>query len=152
MSARWTECPREHETLAMVQAGRWPDGCDGEIRAHAEACAVCRDVARVGSVVAADAHGALRSVRVPASGLIWWRMQRRAREEAARTTARAITVVQAVCVTGGVAAAVALGRTFLFGAGVPAAALASWSLPLLIALAASLSLAPVAVYWAVGRE
>jgi hypothetical protein len=170
MRARRLECPCERETLAALQAGRWPDCCDDATREHACACEVCRDLLLIASTLAADFQHGVRSAHVPASGLVWWRMQRRARQEAARATARAITVVQAICVGGGVIAAIILARVFGFslsaalassgfapaagfahGAGLTAA-LAQWTLPLLIALASWLALAPVAFYLAVSRD
>ena len=115
-----TNCPQENETLSMVQAGRWPDGCDDAMRTHVAACSTCADIVRVGSLIAADYHASLRSSHVPASGLVWWRMQRRARQEAIRTASRVITVVQAIAVAAGVAVAigilVATSRAFSFGA------------------------------------
>jgi hypothetical protein len=152
-----TGCPQEQETLSIVQAGRWPDGCDDAMRMHAAACPPCADIVRVGSLIAADYHAAVRTARVPASGVVWWRMQRRTRQEAIRTASRVITVVQAIAVAAGVAAAigilVATGRAFSFGAAdLSKAALAQWGIPLLIALASSLALAPVAVYLAVSKD
>lgn len=150
-------CPQENETLLLVQAGRWPDGCDEAMRAHAAACSTCGDIVRVGSLIAADYHASLRSAAVPASGVVWWRMQRRARQEAIRTASRVITVVQAIAVAAGVAVAigilVATSHAFSFGASdLPKAKLAQWSIPLLIALASWLALAPVAVYLAVSKD
>lgn len=150
-------CPQEQETLSMVQAGRWPDGCDDTMRTHVAACATCGDVVRVGSLIAADYHASLRSSQVPAPGLVWWRMQRRSRQEAIRTASRVITVVQAIAVAAGVAVAigilVATSRAFSFDAtAVSKTVLAQWSLPLIIALASWLALAPVAVYLAVSKD
>ncbi|MBV8543183.1 MAG: hypothetical protein JO093_24015 [Acidobacteria bacterium] len=152
-----TNCPQEQETLSIVQAGRWPDGCDDAMRAHAAACPTCGDIVRVGSLIAADYHASLRTSHVPASGVVWWRMQRRARQEAIRTASRVITVVQAIAVAAGVAVAIgilaATSRAFSFGAGdVSKAVLAQWSIPLIIALASWLMLAPVAVYLAVSKD
>ena len=150
-------CPQENETLLLVQAGRWPDGCDEAMRAHTAACPTCADIVRVGSLIAADYHASLRTSYVPASGVVWWRMQRRARQEAIRTASRVITVVQAIAVAAGVAVAIgilaATSRAFSFGAGdLSKAVLAQWSIPLIIALASWLALAPVAVYLAVSKD
>jgi len=150
-------CPHENETLSMTQAGRWPDGCDDAMRAHVDACSTCADIVGVGSLIAADYHASLRSTAVPLSGLVWWRMQRRTRQEAIRTASRVITVVQAIAVAAGVAVAigilVATSRAFAFGpADLSKAFLAQWGIPLLIALASWLALAPVAVYLAVSKD
>jgi hypothetical protein len=150
-------CPQENETLSIVQAGRWPDGCDDAMRSHSAACDTCADIVRVGSLIAADFHASLRSSPVPASGVVWWRMQRRARQEAIHTASRVITVVQAIAVAAGVAVAigilVATSRAFSFGPGdFSKAVLAQWGIPLIIALASWLALAPVAVYLAVSKD
>jgi hypothetical protein len=150
-------CPQENETLSIVQAGRWPDGCDDVMRTHAAGCSTCGDIVRVGSLIAADYHASLRGAHVPASGVVWWRLQRRARQEAIRTASRVITVVQAIAVAAGVAVAIgilsATSRAFSFSAGdFSKAVLAQWSIPLLIALASWLALAPVAVYLAISKD
>jgi len=150
-------CPQENETLSMVQAGRWPYGCDDAMRTHVDACATCADIVRVGSLIAADYHASLRSSHVPASGLVWWRMQRRSRQEAIRAASRVITVMQAIAVAAGVAVAigilVATGRAFAFSpAEVSRTVLAQWGLPLIIGLASWVMLAPVAVYFAVSKD
>src|SRR4029077_4519383 len=103
-----SECPREQETLAVVQAGRWPDGCDDAGRAHAEGCPVCSDIVRIAALVSADSQAGIRTAHVPNSGLIWWRMQRRARQEAVRTASRVITIVQAIAVAAGVSVAMGI--------------------------------------------
>jgi len=152
-----TNCLQEHETLAIVQAGRWPDGCDDAIRSHAAACATCRDIVRVASLIRNDYHATIRAAHVPASGLVWWRMQRRSHQEAVRTASRVITVVQAIAVAAGLAVAIgilaATSRAFGFApADLPRTVLAQWAVPMLIALASWLALAPVAVYLAVSKD
>lgn len=152
-----SECLQEQETLTIVQSGRWPDSCDDVSRAHIKECTICGDIVRVGALIANDYQASARVARVPNSGLVWWRMQRRAKEEAVRKASRVITIVQAIAVAAGVAVAigilVATGRAFSFGpADVSRTVLAQWGIPLLIALAAWLALAPVAVYLAVSKD
>jgi hypothetical protein len=152
-----TNCPQEHETLSIVQAGRWPDGCDDAIRTHVDGCSTCRDIVRVASLIHNDYQAGVRVAHVPASGLVWWRMQRRARQEAVRTASRVITVVQAIAVAAGVAVAMgiiaATTRAFGFApAELSRTVLAQWAVPMLIALASWLALAPVAVYLAVSKD
>jgi hypothetical protein len=151
------ECPFEQETLAIVHSGRWPHGCDDASRSHIDACTSCGDVIRVASLVASDYQATLRTARVPNSGLIWWRTQRRARQEAVRTASRVITIVQAIAVAAGVAVAlgiiIATSRAFAFApSDISRTIVAQWGIPLLIALAAWLALAPVAVYLAVSKD
>jgi hypothetical protein len=150
-------CPQEQETVAIVQAGRWPDGCDDAMRTHLGACSTCAEIVRVGSLITADYHASLRRAHVPASGAVWWRMQRRTRQEAIRTASRVITIVQAIAVAAGVAVAigilVATSRAFSFSpAEVSRTVLAQWGVPVIIALASWLALAPVAVYLAVSKD
>lgn len=152
-----SECLQEQETLAIVHAGRWPDGCDDASRAHIKECTTCGDIVRIGAVIANDYQASVRTAHIPNSGLVWWRMQRRTKQEAVRNASRVITIVQAIAVAAGVAVAigilVATGRAFSFGpADVSQAMLAQWGIPLLIALAAWLALAPVAVYLAVSKD
>ena len=144
-----SQCPREQEALTLIRAGRWPDGCDDELRAHVSVCVPCNESVQIASMLTADYRAAVRTAPVPTSGLVWWRVQRRARQEAARTVARVVTTVQAASVVIGLAVAIGIAgadnvlRTFALGP-VPA-----WSIPLLLALSAWLALAPVAVYFAV---
>lgn len=148
-----SECTRTNETLDLVRAGRWPDGCDDETRAHISACGDCGDTVQVASMIAADYHAAVRTARVPSSGLVWWRAQRRARQEAEHTAARILTLVQGVSVAVGLTVAVAIAgpenvsRAFTF-----AATFSHWGVPVLLGVTASFALAPVAVYLAVSRD
>ena len=94
------ECASEDEVLAAVGTSRWPDRVDAELRAHVAQCAVCRDLVAVAVAFAApesSAAGAhVPSPRLPDSGVVWLRAQMRARQEAARTAVRPITVAQAL--------------------------------------------------------
>ncbi|HEU4887334.1 MAG TPA: hypothetical protein VFV49_05565 [Thermoanaerobaculia bacterium] len=144
-----SECLRAQEALDLVRAGRWPDGCDEETRTHITACTDCADSVQVASMIAADYHAAVRTARVPSSGLVWWRAQRRARQEAEHNAARIVTLVQGVSVAIGVTVAVAIaGPESVSHALAFVSTLPAWSLPVLLGLSASLALAPVAVYLA----
>jgi hypothetical protein len=144
-----SECTRQQEIVAIVRAGRWPDGCDDDTRAHVAACADCTESVQIATLLTDDYRAALRTARVPGSGLVWWRMQRRAREEAARNAARVVTLVQGICVVLGIALAVQI-----LGAENLTQALARWNLPLILGLTLTLALAPavVAVYLALSRD
>lgn len=155
-----SDCTREQETLDLVRAGRWPDGCDDETRAHVASCAQCGESVQIASLLTNDYRAAARAAHVPTSGLVWWRVQRRAREEAARNAARVVTLVQAISVVIGVAAALGIAgaqnvsRAFSFAPKelFSITTLSQWSIPLLLALTVWLALAPVAVYLAVSRD
>ena len=133
-------CPREAEILRAIEARHWPDRCDDELRAHAAACADCADLIDVATALTDDRETAMHAAHVPPSGAVWWRAQMRARQEAMRAARRIISVVQAAAVL------VALVAVFLILG--PALPTIHWTLPLILALASPLVLAPVAVYFA----
>lgn len=147
-----SDCPREQETLDLVRAGRWPDGCDDETRAHVAACAQCGESVQIASLLTDDYRAAVRTARVPTSGLVWWRVQRRTREEAARNAARVVTLVQALSVIIGIAVALGIVGIENVSRAFSVAALSHWSPLLLLAVMVWLTLAPVALYLAVSRD
>jgi predicted anti-sigma-YlaC factor YlaD len=146
-------CGREADVWRAVEARHWPDRCDDELRAHVAACASCADLVEVASALAEERDAAMRAAHVPASGTVWWRAQLRARQDAARIARRAINVVQAATV-----AVAVIGATLIFTAGggfdwlAGVAASVHWNLPLILAVATPLSLAPVALYFAVTED
>jgi hypothetical protein len=167
-----TECKREQDVLDAVAAGRWPDRCDDELRAHVAGCAICADVVDVARAFQDEHEIAWRHAQVPPSGRVWWRAEMRARHEAARKAAQPITFVQGVagaCAAGIAAALIGLVWPAVweslgvlaaltsvkgaFDAGVLEIASASAALPpqillsLGIALAAGLVLTPLALYF-----
>jgi hypothetical protein len=114
---------------------------------------------------------AWRDAHLPPSGVVWWRAQLRAREDAARAAARPLAFIH------GVAASVAVWLVVALVRAVPPAYLSTWRawvaglipditfrmpdvasvtgavpLSLLLLLAAWLLLAPVAIYFAVVDE
>ena len=133
-------CPREAEILRAIEARHWPDRCDDELRAHAGSCADCADLVHVATALTDDREDAVHAAHVPPSGAVWWRAQMRARQEAARAARRVISIVQTAAVL------VALVAVYLILG--PTLPTIHWSLPLLLALASPLILAPVAVYFA----
>ena len=173
-------CTREPETIRAAWSGAWPTGCDDELREHVAGCAVCRDAVGLAAVFREERQGAAREARVPASGLVWWRAQLRVRREAARTADTPVAVAHGFALVGGLVAAVAVVLALVpsvpavFGAitgSLPSRAHLVSSLPsatgalsglstasllaqpgILIVLAATLLLAPVAVYLVVARD
>jgi hypothetical protein len=150
------ECAREPEIVEAVGFGRWPDRCP-ELVAHAASCELCRDVVEV---------ALCREAQPPAAGMVWWRATIRARAEAARTATQPISVVQGIagaCIVGATAGLVSVAwqpmrwvdrigelaiQFELQRAGIAAASTfaATHGLPLLLAVAAGLVLAPLALY------
>jgi hypothetical protein len=149
-------CPRESEVLDALTTARWPD----EVRAHVDACATCGELVVVTNAFREELLATAREANVPPSGLVWWRMQRREREEAARVASRAITFVQASSILGSIALALTIagglsgmsdkwlawiGHTATFASGIPL-------LPLIVTAAASLLLAPVVLWFVFAEE
>jgi hypothetical protein len=94
-------CEREAAVLEALQAGRWPDACDKELRAHVAQCALCAEVVLVAKVLRQEDATALAQAHLPAPGLVWWKAQIRARRAAAERAAAPITMVErlaAACV------------------------------------------------------
>lgn len=99
-------CERELEVVTALMDGRWPDGCEPALRAHAAACTACSELVQIAGAVREQHLATMQEAAVPPSGLVWWRAQRRSRQEALATVSRAITTVQAASV--GIAVAIAL--------------------------------------------
>jgi hypothetical protein len=101
------ECPREADVLDAVASGRYP-ARDLEIAAHVAECAVCTDLAVVAAAMAQDDEAAWTDAAPPASELVWWRAQLRARSEAAQAAARPMAIVQGLAAVVAIAALVAV--------------------------------------------
>jgi predicted anti-sigma-YlaC factor YlaD len=99
-------CEREIEVVTALMEGRWPDGCEPALRAHAAACTPCGELVQIAGAVREQHLATMQEAAVPPSGLVWWRAQRRSRQEALATASRAITTVQAASV--GIAIVIAL--------------------------------------------
>jgi hypothetical protein len=166
--ARSRECPREADVLEAVSMGRWPECADAELVAHVTSCPTCTDVAGISFALHDDRLALTLSAPVPASAIVWWRAQRRARAEAARAAARPLTIVQgigAVCGLAMLVAAVAFASpafahwfgglasllpaadasTVAASSGEPSALRWFWPMAIGVCLIAT----PVAVYFAV---
>jgi hypothetical protein len=154
-------CPRESEIYDAIAAARWPDACEEELRAHASSCAGCADLVLITTSMAGDGYGDIAAAHVPTSGVVWWRIQRREREEAARAASRTITILQA----SSIAAAIALALTILGGVSAMNDSVRSWfshalqltgtlqwDLVFLGAVVMTLALAPVALYFAFSED
>ena len=146
-------CEREAEVWRAVEARHWPERVDDELRAHAASCASCGDLAEVASVLVDEQEIAVRAAHVPSSGLVWWRAQMRVRQDAARTVRRIISALQAAAVLVAVIGAALVVRAnggFAWIANTVSEA--HFSLPVIVALAAPLLLAPAVVYFAVSKD
>ena len=146
-----TRCDREDEVLA----GR--HGSDAALRAHVASCADCAELVTLADAILDERNIAVHEASIPGSGAAWWRIQQRARRDAERAAARTVTIVQAVAISAALAIALALlGAPSLAWFARPG--LPSWStvvgsgMPLVLAGALWLALAPVAVWLAVTEE
>jgi hypothetical protein len=102
------ECRHEADVLAAVSTNRWPGRVDAELRDHVATCDICTDVIAVVAAFDAETEAARGLARVPDSGIVWWKAQMRARQDAARAAARPITVAQSVAFAATVGVAGAL--------------------------------------------
>ena len=103
-----TECSCEDDVLDAINLGRWPEQADAALREHVATCSVCADLTQVAVLLQDEREGALQEARVPGSGLVWWRAQLRARQEAARAAERPIAFVEGLTVACGLGVAFAV--------------------------------------------
>ncbi len=92
----FADCPREQDLIDALTTDQWPDRCDEDLKAHVAACEGCRDLVAVLAPLGEAWTDARAEAHVPASGMVWWRAQMRARQEAARAAARPIAVAQTI--------------------------------------------------------
>ena len=99
----FADCSREQDLIDALTTEQWPNRCDEDLKSHVAGCQGCQDLIAVVAPLG-DAWAASRAdAHVPASGMVWWRAQMRARQEAARAAARPITVVQVIAMLAGYA-------------------------------------------------
>ena len=155
------ECLREAEVVESVANGAWPSASTADLKAHVASCAICGELAAVADAIRADCQSARAHLQVPSAGLVWWRAQLRARQQNAEAAGRPITYVQ---VAAGVFAASLL---FMLGGLVwpslresvawidlisHVADTGRFWLPLAVAIAAWLVLAPVVLLFALSDD
>ena len=98
--------------------------------------------------MAATFRDAARAARVPSSGLMWWRIQLRAKREAEAEAVRAVSRIQGIVP----ALAVAFGLVVLVAGGWRPIVNVPWGAPLLLASIAGAVLMPVVVWLALARD
>jgi hypothetical protein len=158
------ECPREQDVLDEIEAGRWPELAPEDLRAHAAACAACRDFVDVVPLLREAGQASCDEVTPPSAGQVWWRAELRAKNEAARAAQRPMTIAQAIaaaCTIAVLLALVSIATPTLLGwlgrlsgavqvPGVDLAAVTGfvgqWRGVVALALGVWLVLAPVAIY------
>jgi hypothetical protein len=159
------ECVREAEVLEAVAFRRWPEQC-GDLAAHVSSCEICADVLEVARALHDDRDRLCREAQPPSAGMVWWRATIRARAEAARTASQPISVLHGVAGACFVGAAAGLATVAWHSmhwmdrigelavnlesrrADIAAASTlaAGHGLPILVAVACGLVLAPLAIY------
>ena len=107
------ECAFEPEVLDAVRTGRWPHRCEVSLVSHARTCAVCADLAEVAAAMneAVEQEGDVPPLPLPAA--IWWRAQRQARIEAARSASLPLRLAQAAALACAIALAAGFGGAVL---------------------------------------
>ena len=108
------DCPREQDVMKTVAPEQWPDGYTDELHAHIAACAICTDVLEVARAIHEDCEAAENNAQVPQippAGLVWWRAEIRARQEAMRAASRPMTLVQAFGAASGIGVALNFARS-----------------------------------------
>ena len=136
-------CAREHETLAALLTGQWPDACDEELRSHVLACSACVEVVAVAGAFRGE-RDLIRSAEVPPAAHVWWRAAARLRADAGVVAFRPIVWMQA----GAAAAVAGVAAAYFSRLSIPPAATdVTWLIapPLVIAGAAMVLLTPLAL-------
>jgi hypothetical protein len=118
------ECVRSADLLAAMTSGPVSQLSDDELLKHAETCESCREMVTVVSALRAERDRLRRNSTVPSAGLVWWRAQLRARQQAALRAAAPVTAVHAAAVVAAVVLAVALVSVLIRSLGT--ASLAGW--------------------------
>ncbi len=164
------QCSREAEVIraAWGEGGRAP--LHDELAAHLADCPACAQTAALARLFHDERELLVAAAHPPSAGAVWWRSQRRAREEAARKAARPIALVHGVALGCAAAAAAAVaaygvngvrevvgrfdGLASRWQAAVPSVPGGPVTLPhvAVLMLAVALILAPVAIYLALSEE
>lgn len=158
-------CPREQEIVELLVSGGWANEGDDALRAHAAQCGACAETLELARLLRDDQRVLCEEAPVPSAGAVWWRATIRARAEAVRTAGQPITLLQGIAAATGIGLFAGLAGAWwrsivLGGAWVERASdlvlrstlPATLALPLLLAVAACVIVAPLAVYLATADE
>jgi len=119
-------------------------------------CPECGPLVRLAEQVRLEFEQTRLEARVPTPEIVWWRAQMRAREDAARRAARPILFTQALAIAALLGLLISIaGRLTLPTLTLTVLSPISESMPVLplaIAAACCLVIAPVALYFALSRE
>ena len=168
MSRAW--CARETDVLRAVGRG-WGGGAEAGLVEHVPSCARCTEVLAAAEVLRAQYVRDMVAARVPLPAVMWWRIERRLREEHARRLQRIALATQAVVLAAAAGGAVGVlqmiavwlpgsssvasvirdGAVWLAGNWAQAPT-SMWTLPVAIVAAAWLVLVPAALYLGFAEE
>ena len=119
-------------------------------------CPECGPLVALAEQIRCEFAETQQQARVPTPEIVWWRAQMRAREEAARTAARPIFFTQALAVAALIGLLVSIiGRLtlpVLSWAAFPPLPTGFPLVPIAIAAACWLIIAPAALYFAFSRD
>lgn len=87
-----SHCEREIEVLGALRSGAWSDG----LRAHAAECGICSDVVLVHGYIGELSAESATTYEPSAADRVWWKAQRRARQEAIERATRPIVLLHQV--------------------------------------------------------
>jgi hypothetical protein len=87
-------CSQGGEIAEALRSGRWPHGCDPQLRAHVDACRSCNDLVLVTQAFQKARSDSAQAARLGAPGLLWWKAQLRRRNAAVEQVSKPITVAQ----------------------------------------------------------
>ena len=141
-------CSREGELLDALARGF----VGAELAEHVASCPSCGELSGVAGALLDDRAQAMAAAPVPSAGTMWWRLQVRRRREAEATARRSLLIGQAVTL------AVAIGLVVSFFGAHLAFAVRDWmatlrlSAPLLLTLAASILVVPIAGWVALRQQ
>ena len=141
-------CPWEDELLDALGRGF----VGAELNDHVKTCPSCTELHTVAGALLDERVQAVAEATVPSAGTMWWRLQVRARHDAAAAARRSLLVGQAATL---VIALTLMG--WVFGGDIAVGvreviAAVRVSTPLLLVLATWLVLAPIAGYVAIRQK
>ncbi len=169
VSMKQPDCARERDVLHAV-AREWRAEADAHVAAHVASCDRCRHVRAAAELLRAEYVRDTQAARVPSPAAMWWRLERRLRQEHARRLQRLAFATQAIALAaalGGAAAVLQMTAPWLAGSGRIAAAswqaavtvlttwteaTSAWTLPIAIVVGAWALLVPAALYLGLADE
>ena len=92
-------CAGEELEVALRE-GRWPLACDPRLRAHVDVCRDCQDLVLVTEAVQEARLQTERVAPVGSPGSLWWRAQRRRRNEAIECMTKPLALAEKLGLLG----------------------------------------------------